>query len=144
MSACYFRPPSQLTVDRAHARVKRVLAKELAERPALDFDGAFFNVAIKEGGSERVHLDFNDHKKMPSWVLAVGQWKGGMLSLPQLHANIPILGGQLLSAMTGTLAHSTRPIEGRRIVFTFFSDKFLLEHVNETAVPRRKRRRRRN
>lgn len=94
-------------------------------------------MAIKEGGSERIHLDFNDDKRNPSWVMAVGAWKGGKMSLPQLGVNVPILGGQLMSAMTGTLAHSATPVEGRRIVFTFFTDRFLLLHSDQDAAAKR-------
>jgi hypothetical protein len=59
---------------RAYKRVQAWLGKELSLRPALDFDGAFFAIAVKEGVSEKLHIDFNDGKKQSH---GFGQWEIG-------------------------------------------------------------------
>ena len=55
-------------VSRAYKRVHAWLGKELSLRPALDFDGVFFTIAVKEGSSEKIHIDFNDAKNTITWV----------------------------------------------------------------------------
>lgn len=118
-------------MNRAHARVKRILAKQLRDRPALDFGGAFFVVAVKEGSSERIHLDFNDDEHGVSWVVPFGdQWEGGAFCAPQLEKKIPVGPGQALGGMTRLLAHCGTPVtSGRRVILTLFSDKNLLQHA---------------
>jgi hypothetical protein len=60
------------------------LANELANRPALSFGGAFFTVAVKEGSSELLLLDFNDDPNGISWIVPLGDWEGGQFCVPQL------------------------------------------------------------
>ena len=104
---------------------------ELAERPALDFNGAFFTVAVKEGGSEILHLDWSDGRKTMTWVFAVGDWKGCEFVAPQLGVRVPIVPGHLFGVMSRTLAHFTTPItSGRRVVFTCFTDQNLWAHTD--------------
>ena len=118
--------------SRAYNRVMKILAKELANRPALQFGGAFFTVAAKEGSSEIIHLDFNDDPNGVSWVVPLGDWEGGEFCLPQLGIKIPIQSGQILGAMTRILAHCSAPVtKGFRIVLTLFADKNLLKHATE-------------
>jgi hypothetical protein len=95
----------------------------------LDFKGAFFTVAVKEGTSERIHIDFNDDPNNVSWVVPLGEWEGGEFCAPQLDQKVPISPGQAFAAMTRILAHSSAPIKnGRRLVLTLFTDKYLLQH----------------
>jgi len=95
---------------RAYARIKKSLAKDLESRPALDFGGAFFAVAVKEGSSEVIHLDFNDDEDGVTWAVPLGDWEGGEFCVPQLQKKIPILPGQVLGAMTRILAHCGTPV----------------------------------
>lgn len=121
-------------MSRAYARIKKncSIAKQLAARPALDFGGAFFTVAVKEGTSERVHLDFNDDEDGVSWVIPLGEWEGGEFCVPQLNEKIPICAGQALAGMVRILVHSSAPVKkGRRLILTLFSDKTLLKHSDQ-------------
>jgi hypothetical protein len=115
-------------LTRAHGRVATILAKEFATRPALDFGGVFFTVAVKEGSSEIIHLDFNDDKDNVSWIVPFGDWKGGEFCVPQLNQKVPIRPGQVIAAMTRNLAHCSAPVTGRRVILTLFTDKTLLKH----------------
>ncbi|KAG2111493.1 uncharacterized protein F5147DRAFT_530838, partial [Suillus discolor] len=51
--------------------------------PVLDFFGAFFMFAIKEGMSEIYHVDWNNDLDSITWLLTLGDWEGGELVLPQ-------------------------------------------------------------
>ena len=114
---------------RAHKRVQRRLHKEFKGRPALDFGGPFFTVAVKEGSSENIHIDFNDFRHSVTWVVPLGDWTGGEFCAPQLGEKIPICPGQVFGGLTGILAHCSAPVkQGRRIILTLFSDKFLMSH----------------
>ena len=106
----------------------RNLADLLADRPALEFGVAFFTIAVKEGSSELIHLDFNDDKEGISWIVPLGDWEGGEFCVPQLNLKIPIQSGQILGAMTRTLTHCSAPVKGRRVILTLFADKTLLKH----------------
>jgi hypothetical protein len=126
-----------LTVSRAYNHVKGLpsLAQAYAQRPALDFKGAFFTIAIKEGSSEIIHIDVNDFKHSITWVILVGDWDGGEFCAPQLGIKIPIRPGQLFAVMTGVVAHCSAPVtRGRRIACTGFSDKFILSHADAVVV----------
>jgi hypothetical protein len=106
-----------------------ILVDQLANRPSLAFGGAFFTVAVKEGSSEVVHLDFNDDPNGITWIIPLGDWEGGEFCVPQLNMKIPIRSGQMLGAMTRVLAHCSAPVtKGRRVILTLFSDKTLLKH----------------
>ncbi len=54
---------------RAYKCIMTNLTEELKNRLALQFGGAFFTVAVKEGSSEIVHLDFNNDPNGISWVV---------------------------------------------------------------------------
>jgi hypothetical protein len=114
--------------------VKKVLAKELAERPVLDFGGLWFCVAVKEGCSEIIHLDFNDTHALVAIIWVVSRenssWTGGEFSVPQLDGKIPFSGGQMIAVRTRILAHCGAQIIGKgRIAFTCFSDSQLVEQT---------------
>ena len=63
--------------------------------------------------------------------ICIRDWKGCKLSLPQLGIKIPIISGQILAILTGTMVHFGAPGEGLRVVFTCFSDKLLMKHSDE-------------
>jgi hypothetical protein len=118
-------------LSRAYNRVHAWLGDELAKRPALDFKGAFFTIAVKEGGSEIVHIDWSDGRNTMTWVFAVGDWEGGEFVAPQLGIRVPIVPGHLFGVMSRTVAHFTTPItSGQRVVFTCFTDQNLWAHTD--------------
>jgi hypothetical protein len=117
-------------LNRVYDYIRSKLGAELDGQWAhLDFEGLFFMLAFKEGSSEREHVDFNDSEKTITWVLAIGDWKGGEFCLPQLGKKIPMQSGQLIGAMTRILVHSAAPVEGRRLVFTCFTDKLSVKYA---------------
>lgn len=84
---------------------------------------------MKEGSSDRLHIDFNDDINTLSWVIALGDFEGGEFCSPQLGCKIPMLPRQALGAATRVMVHSGSLVtKGRRIVLTFFSDKTLMKH----------------
>ncbi len=122
-------------LSRAYKRIQEFLAGTFQTRPTLNFGGTFFTVAVKEGSSERVHIDFNDCRRCITWVVPLGDWEGGEFCAPQFGLKIPIRAGQVLGVMTGILAHCSAPVtNGRRVILTLFSDKFLMEHTNSPVV----------
>src|SRR6266566_3312323 len=109
---------------RAYKRVKAWLGHQLAERPALDFQGAFFTIAVKEGCSTGIHIDWNDAKNSITWVWAVGDWEGAEFAAPQLNYRVKVRPGHLFGVMAGVVAHFTTKIErGRRVIFTCFTEQ---------------------
>ena len=118
--------------SRIYRRVQAWLGEELARRPALDFRGAFFSVAVKEGVSEKIHIDFNDCKKTITWIFPVGDWeKGAEFVAPQLGIRVPVRPGQMIGLIAGVIAHFTTPMEsGRRVIFTCFTDQLLWMHTD--------------
>ncbi|KAJ7441861.1 hypothetical protein FB451DRAFT_1057941, partial [Mycena latifolia] len=116
---------------RIHARVRHFLGKALAQRPDMDFGGLFFTIAVKEGSSERVHIDWNDNLHKYAIIFCTGDYTGGEFCVPQLGTRVPLLPGSVIAARTRLLAHCSAPLSGRRIVFTCFTDCTLLEHTLE-------------
>ncbi|KAG1853094.1 hypothetical protein F4604DRAFT_1933366 [Suillus subluteus] len=103
--------PKQLERQRrAYQFIKNftLLKDELIKRPALDFFGAFFAFAIKEGTSEITHIDWSDDINSITWLIALGEWEGGYLVLPQegLERRIPIRPGDVFGFMARTLQYS--------------------------------------
>lgn len=100
------------------------------DRPSLDFNGALFTIAVKDGSSKIIHVDRNDKKMSWTWIIAVGDWEGGEFCIPQLGVKIPLRTGQVLAVMSGLLAHFSAPVtQGRRIIMTCFSEKNLVAHA---------------
>lgn len=98
-------------------------------RPCLNFGGIFCTVAVKEGASELLHLDWNDDEDNMAFVLPVGDWEGGEFCSPQLGEKIPICPGQVFAVTARVLVHCSAPVtNGRRVVFTLFTDNILLKH----------------
>jgi hypothetical protein len=102
----------------------------------LDFHGAFFTVAVREGVSEIIHIDFNDGKKTITWIFPVGYWEeGAEFVAPQLGVRVALKPGQMIGIMAGVIAHFTTPIKsGRRVIFTCFTDQLLWMHTNLPPV----------
>ncbi|KAF6749787.1 hypothetical protein DFP72DRAFT_818552, partial [Ephemerocybe angulata] len=116
-------------LQRARQYVKARVRDPHGQWPLVDFGGAFFAVAVKEGSSEIPHIDFNDHPLSMTWLVALGDWEGAEFSLPQIGCNIPVRPGQALGAMTRRLVHCGTPVtEGRRLVLTMFTDNTLIKH----------------
>lgn len=98
--------------------------QDLTTRPALDFEGTFTMVAVKEGSSERTHVDCNDQGI--TWVLPIGDWEGGDMVFPQLKLQVPLRSGELLGFSANLLAHHCTPItSGNRLVITMFTCKHI-------------------
>lgn len=107
------------------------MGAKIKARPCLDFLGAFFTVAAKEGSSEKAHLDFTDHVNGISFVLPLGDWEGGHFCAPQLGYKIPVGHSQALAVRTRLLLHfGTKVLKGRRLVLTLFCDKSLLNNIS--------------
>jgi hypothetical protein len=120
---------------RIYKRVQAWLGAELLHRPALDFQGAFFAVAVQEGCSESVHLEFNNGKKTMTWIWAVGDWEGAEFVMPQQGVRVPVKPGQVFGIMASTVAHFSTPLKsGRRVVFTCFTDQLLWSHTSLPPV----------
>ncbi|KAG1779877.1 hypothetical protein EV702DRAFT_965198 [Suillus placidus] len=118
-------------MQKAYLRVQTILAAELLTRPSLDFGGAFFAVAVKEGGSGLVHIDWHDCHAIWAFVFAVGDWEGGEFCTPQLGIKIPIRPGQVFAVLARVVAHCSAPVtQGRRIVFACFTDNLTVLHAN--------------
>ena len=105
----------------------------LSDRPGLDFKGLFFTLAVREGGSQRIHLDWTDHPWSYAWVILAGDaWEGGELCLPQLGRKIPTRPGQVIAFTGRTLAHfAAAHCGGRRLVFTGFTDSWIMNHATK-------------
>lgn len=112
---------------RMHQRIVKHLKRDLVKYPNFDFGGVITTIAIKEGGSERIHVDWFDNLNHLAWVTAIGDFEGANFCAPQLGGQIACKPGSLLGARTRFLAHCCTPISGRRIVFTFFIDSSLYE-----------------
>ncbi|KAG2088893.1 hypothetical protein BD769DRAFT_1372318, partial [Suillus cothurnatus] len=91
--------------------------------PTLDFGEAFFTLAIKEGISEIVHVNWNDDINSIIWLISLGDWEEGFIVFTQnsIKCHIPIYAGDMLSFMACMLAHCTTSVtKGRRIILTCF------------------------
>ncbi|KAF6762935.1 hypothetical protein DFP72DRAFT_743148, partial [Ephemerocybe angulata] len=71
----------------------------------IDFGGIFFTVPAKFGTSGKGHIDFNDHRKSLTWLIAFGDWEGTNFSCSQSNIRIPIKSGQVFAYITHLLAH---------------------------------------
>ncbi|KAJ7601762.1 hypothetical protein DFH06DRAFT_1116517 [Mycena polygramma] len=128
--------PQQLAIlQPVHERVKSHLGPELAARPQVDWDGVFFAAAVKEGQSEKIHIDFNDPLALLTFIFVMSrpgsQWEGGEFCCPQLGHKIPFRGGQLLAVRTRALAHCGATVTGTggRLCITCFSPSQTLEQA---------------
>ncbi|KAJ7045297.1 hypothetical protein C8F04DRAFT_941070, partial [Mycena alexandri] len=116
--------------DRLRAHAERLLRKEFNRRPSLNFGGLFFTVAIKEGASERIHIDWNDCLQKYALIFCAGNYTGADFCIPQLNIRIPLGPGSVLAVRTRLLAHCATLVgSGRRVVFTCFTDNTSLEAI---------------
>ncbi|KAF6762334.1 hypothetical protein DFP72DRAFT_602716 [Ephemerocybe angulata] len=107
--------------------------------PLLDFLGAFFAFAMKEGSSERAHLDWNDHPDSLTWIIGFGQWEGANFCCPQLGVNIPVPYGHVVGCQTRRFLHCGTEVEfGERLTFTLFCDHILLLNGSNFEGPFRR------
>ena len=87
---------------------------------------------MKEGSSEKMHVDFHDHPHSLTWLVPFGEWTGGDFEAPQIGERVPVGPGQVLGAMTRLLAHrGTKISSGRRLVLTCFTDKTLMSYSQQ-------------
>ncbi|KAJ3846754.1 hypothetical protein EV368DRAFT_88563 [Lentinula lateritia] len=89
--------------------VRNELGAEFEEMPWLDFKGAFFAIAIKEGGSEINHLDWSDNPKGLTWVAPVGTWRGGDLKTIEMGLQTSIGPGDAIIANMREIVHAAAP-----------------------------------
>ncbi|KAH6871922.1 hypothetical protein BKA70DRAFT_1241333 [Coprinopsis sp. MPI-PUGE-AT-0042] len=78
-------------LEKAHKYINATLGK--AEH-YVDLGGSFFTIAVKEGSSERLHLDFRDDHRTLSWLVPMGSYTGGDFIVPQLGYRVPVRPGQ--------------------------------------------------
>ncbi|KAF5320039.1 hypothetical protein D9758_018326 [Tetrapyrgos nigripes] len=75
-----------------HATIRHKWSRKVYRetRCCLDFNGAFLAIAMKEGSSERFHLDWNNDYNLFAWIAPIGEdWEGGDFCVPQLGYRIP-------------------------------------------------------
>ncbi|KAG1875981.1 hypothetical protein C8R48DRAFT_591757, partial [Suillus tomentosus] len=66
--------PKQLDMQlRTNRVVKHLLRNEFLLMPSLDFKGAFFCLAIKNGISEIIHIDWNNSLDTITWLIVLGE-----------------------------------------------------------------------
>ncbi|KAJ3803827.1 hypothetical protein F5876DRAFT_71135 [Lentinula aff. lateritia] len=104
------------------------LGAEFEEMPWLDFKGAFFAIAIKEGGSEINHLDWSDNPKGLTWVAPVGTWRGGDLKTIEMGLQTSIGPGDAIIANMREIVHAAAPgllaVSSQNTVFEIRLDGF--------------------
>ncbi|KAJ6616092.1 hypothetical protein B0H10DRAFT_2038796 [Mycena sp. CBHHK59/15] len=127
--ADWYFPGQRRTQDEIHRRIRKYLSRELEEYPNFDFLGLFTTIAVKEGSSERVHVDWGDNLHRYAFVFTAGDYIGGDFCVPQLGNRIAVPPGAVLAARTRLLAHCSTPAQGRRLVFTCFVDSMVFEHI---------------
>ncbi|KAF6757756.1 hypothetical protein DFP72DRAFT_1110493 [Ephemerocybe angulata] len=128
-------PGTWATQQKAYRYTKAILQRRNPELwELMDWKGAFFTIAIKEGVSEVLHLDWNDHPLAFTWVTAFGDYTGGHFRAPQLGFDVPLPPGHILGALTRRLLHCGTAAEGQRLVFTFFTNHTLVNHAERYHV----------
>ncbi|KZT57506.1 hypothetical protein CALCODRAFT_483078 [Calocera cornea HHB12733] len=115
------------TLEWLHQQPK--IAKLLEARPALR-NSLWACLAVKMGGSERLHIDSSDPAELMTAIFAMGDFEGGELELPTTGYRIPVQPGQVLFAKTRILPHNTAPIlSGTRYAFTGFTDSIIVDQA---------------
>ncbi|KAJ7585667.1 hypothetical protein C8J56DRAFT_788571, partial [Mycena floridula] len=99
---------------------------ELTRNP--DSISSILHVAVESGSSEILHLDMMDDAEDFTWITVAGDFTGGYFYAPQFGIHIPVFPGQVLGILTRWIAHCSIPITSRhRVVYTLFSDKFIMQ-----------------
>ncbi|KAJ7105050.1 hypothetical protein C8R43DRAFT_963721 [Mycena crocata] len=123
-------PEQERMGKRVHDRNVYWLSAEFALRPALDFGTLFSSMAVKEGSSSKIHIDWNDNLSKYALIWVVGHFTGAEFCVPQLYMRIPLRQGMLLAVRTRLLAHCATVVgSGRRVVFTCFTDSMVFEQA---------------
>lgn len=110
----------------------------------MDFGGAFFTFAVKEGGSELCHIDWGDSPFTLTMVVSVGD-KTVYICVPQLRIKIPLCAGQLLGLASRLLSHFVWCVvdeygaDARRVVIVGFCDELAVSHSFKPSLRRRRR-----
>ncbi|KAJ7638944.1 hypothetical protein FB45DRAFT_904332 [Roridomyces roridus] len=123
--------PEQTRVQNLiHEKVQGYLQSVITARPAMYFGPLFYTMAVKEGSSEKVHIDWNDSMQKYAIVFCVGDYTGADFCVPQLDVRVPFPPRAAMAVQTRLLAHCATVVgSGRRLVFTCFTDCTLLEQV---------------
>ncbi|KAJ7094719.1 hypothetical protein B0H15DRAFT_775892 [Mycena belliarum] len=125
-------PEQERSQAKAHAFMRHWCRETFEKRPNLDFGPLFFTMAIKEGASERIHVDWNDNLRKFALVWVLGNFVGGLFCSSQLGIRVPVRGRSLLAVRTRLLGHNATLVgEGRRLVFTCFTDSVIFEKALE-------------
>lgn len=121
---------SHFSTPSVRQRVNQKLKNKLKDKPYLDFHGAFFAVAVKEGCSDIDHLDWADDIDNLTFVTAVDNWEGADLQFLELGLRFPLAQGDIAVGKMRKLVHSAGKItSGRRITLTFFTSELLTKQA---------------
>lgn len=104
---------------------------------SFDFGGLFFTLAVKEGGSEDMHLDWGDSPFSLAIITSVGD-RAAYFCIPQLGIKIPLYPGQFLAVASRLLSHYMCYVQDadsnakskRRVVIVAFCDALILAHAD--------------
>nr|GAT42562.1 predicted protein [Mycena chlorophos] len=109
----------------AHINRELVVPEKYAD---FNLGGAVTMVAVKFGASELPHCDWLDAWSLLSIVLVLSRkgFEGADLALPQLDGKLPIPRRAFGLARTRALCHWSTPLEGDRLVLTFFVPALLV------------------
>jgi hypothetical protein len=87
-------------------------------------------VAVTKGVSDVMHRDGNDAGL--TWVMPLGEWKGGDLCIPQYGIKIPIKEGNAIVFQANFLGHMSSPLlSGEHLALTCFTDKCIMMDSQE-------------
>jgi len=100
------------------------LSEEMGEW-GCDYGGVFFTIALSRGASSRIHIDVNDYEKGYAFLIPLGTYEGGGLTLPTCHATISLVPGQFLAFSSSLLPHFIENAIRTRYVITGFTDRFV-------------------
>lgn len=116
---------------------------------SFDFGGSFSTIAVKEGGSELMHIDWGDSPDSLTFITSVGG-RSVYFCIPQLRMKIPLQPGQFLAVASRLLSHfvvhitdetehqlNLRAACDRRVVIVGFCEYLWLKHSEDwvTTLP---------
>ncbi|KAI0077129.1 hypothetical protein K474DRAFT_1567809, partial [Panus rudis PR-1116 ss-1] len=95
--------------------------------PGLDMGPLFTAIAISERGSEKYHVDWLDHKRIPAVVISLGDFETGRVCLSQLEQKYMLQSGDGCTMAARLLAHCAQVLGGgHRDVLTLFTHNSLV------------------